>query len=165
MSYNEGLTATLEATSAACGEPIEAALIVIRNPDTGGGGLKRLFGAKSLAAHLRTLNYLVLTPTHLRLFTLGGRAGTKPKDEIAAWPRGSVSISVTDVTRSSYFASTGSHIDYPVHALHITGPGVDLHVDLMAADPVDAEVLGPEPAREIAEELNRLLDGSRSAPG
>ena len=159
MPYGDFITATHDQAVQACGEPIEAALLVLRSPDTGGGGgLKRLFGGgKTLAAQVSSRNYLALTPTHLRLFALGGRTGLVPKEEIAAWPRGTVSITTEDVIRDSYWASTGNTHQIPVHKLVITGGPEQLTVDVMAADPDDAEVLGDEPAREIAHELDQIL--------
>lgn len=113
-------------------EPIEAAVMVHRGPDTGGGGLKRVFGQKTVASKLRHTNYLVMTPTHLRVFPLGGRTGLVPKDEIAAWRREDVTVTSTIEERSSYFASTGSSYEYRVHRLHLTGPDLDLTVDVRA---------------------------------
>ena len=145
------------AAAAACRQPIEAAVMVVRGPETKGG-------RHSLGRDLRTLNLLALTPTHLRLFALGGRTGLKVKAEVAAWPRGQVAITATDAERSSFFASTGSSYDYPVHELHVAAPGVELTVDVMAGDPVDAEVLGPEPGLEIQAALARVIAGAAAPP-
>ena len=161
MGYGDGLTQVRDGASALCGQPIEAAVLVVKSPED--RGAKRLFGGKTLGSQLKTLNYLAVTPTHLRLFALGGRNGLKPKTELAAWPRGGVMIEVQDLVRTSFFASTGTNMEFPVHALRLTSPGVELFVDVMAGDPADAAVLGDGPAQEVIDELRRVLAGA-SAP-
>jgi hypothetical protein len=154
-----------------CPEPIGAALLVHR-PDTA-SGLRRLFGAKDLSSRLRTCNQLVLTPTSVRLYSLGGRTGTAPKEELAVWPLGSIRIDARIEERSSYFASTGSSIVQHVHRLRVTGPGVDLELDAMAyaglddlaLDMLDAESTETDPEvregmaglQEISEETATMV--------
>ena len=118
-----------------CPEPVETVLLV--HPS---GRRKKVFGRKQLASRLGINNYLVLTPTHLRLFTLGGRAGTKPKDEIGlkvkddrgAWPRSQVQVRMEMAERSSFMASTGSSLEWRVFCLQLSGPDLDVSVDVRA---------------------------------
>jgi hypothetical protein len=124
---------------------------------TEGRGVRRLFGGRTLASDLGRLNLLAATPAEVRLVALGGRTGMRPKDEVAAWPRGQVAVTATPAVRSSYYASTGSSYDYPVFELRITAPDAELVVDLLDADPHDAEVLGDGPRLEIEAELQRFL--------
>ena len=110
-----------------CAEPIEAVLLV--HPT---GRRKKVFGRKHLASRLHINNYLVITTGHVRLFGLGGRTGLKVRDELAGWPRSQVRAQVEMAERSSYFASTGSHLDYRTFCVHLTGPDLDLSVDVRA---------------------------------
>lgn len=93
---------------------------------------KKVFGRKELASRLHINNYLVLTPERVALFGLGGRTGMKLKDELGSWPRSSVRATAERAERSSYFASTGSSLEYRTFCLHLTGPGLDLSVDVRA---------------------------------
>lgn len=129
-----------------CPEPVECALLVHRGPETGGRGLSRLFGKKTVASSLRTNNLLVLTPSHVRLYALGGRSGLVPKDELGAWPRTELEITSRTEERHTDFLHTGSSMDQEVHCLHLTGPDLDLTVDVMAnagLDTGDADLLDP----------------------
>ncbi|MCU1356578.1 MAG: hypothetical protein JWM89_1996 [Acidimicrobiales bacterium] len=132
MQHTNSFSKILHAASDRCGEPITAAVLAVRGPATGGVGPNRMFGRSNLAKELKILNLIALTATHVRLFTLGGRTGLKPKDEIGAWPLGAVQIQITDADRSSYYASTMSTIDYQVHVVRLLADGVDLAVDVMA---------------------------------
>jgi len=129
-----------------CAEPIGAALVVHRAPDTG-SGLRRLFGSKALADRLRASNQLVLTPTHVRLFALGGRSGMEPKEQLGAWPVGQITVYAGIEERSTWFASTGSSVDQHVFRLRLMGPDLDLTVDAMAyagLDDLSLEMLDPQ---------------------
>jgi hypothetical protein len=139
LEYVQQACATL---GSRCPEVIESAVLVHRNPDTGGGGLKRLFGSKSVASRLNTNNLLVLTPTALRLYGLGSRTGTKVKDEIAVWPRQGVRIDATLEHRHTHYVSYGTSTEQRVHSLHLTGPELDLRVDVMADAGLDVSELG-----------------------
>ncbi len=162
MSYGAYTVKIREGVSALCGQETEAGLLVVRNDESSRSVANRIVGHGSLGAKLRTLNFLALTPTHLRLFTLGGRTGVKVKEELAAWPRGSVHVEVENVVRCAYYASTGSTYDYPVHVLRITGPDVGLSIDVMAGDQADTDVLGNEQALEIVAEVRQLASGSNT---
>jgi hypothetical protein len=116
-----------------CPEPIGAAVLV--HPLPGGRGrLRRLLGSgrADLGARLGTVNQLVLTPTSVRLYRLGGRTGRTVKEELACWPLGAVRVDSVVEERSSWFAGTGSTVVQQVHRLRITGPGLDLELDAMA---------------------------------
>src|SRR5690606_23241367 len=129
----------------ACPEPIEAAVLVHRGPETGGGGLRKVFGGRTAASRRAINNYLAPTPTHLRLITLGGRTGVKPKDEIGAWPRGSVRIDSRTEERHTHYVSYGTSTDQRVFRLRLTGADLDLTVDVMShggLDVADIEALG-----------------------
>ncbi len=115
-----------------CPEPVIAAVMCHRGP--GASGLKKLFGSKDPSSQLAINNWLVLTPTALRIISLGGRTGMKPRKEVAAWPRAAVLVAVEGAEVSSYFASTGSSLDYRVHRLHITAAdGTMLVTDVRSA--------------------------------
>ena len=90
-----------------CPEPVETVLLV--HPS---GRRKKVFGRKQLASRLGINNYLVLTPTHVRLYALGGRTGLKVKDELGAWPRSQVQVRMEMAERSSFMASTGSSLEW-----------------------------------------------------
>jgi hypothetical protein len=137
-----------------CAEPIGAALVVHRAPDTG-GGLRRLFGGgKDLPSRLRAANQLVLTPTHVRLFALGGRSGMDAKEELGAWPLGQITIYAGIEERSTWFASTGSSIDQHVFRLRLMGPALDLTVDAMAYAGLDDLSLEMLDAQAFADETD-----------
>lgn len=108
-----------------CAEPIEQVLLV--HPS---GRRKMVFGRKDLSSRLGINNYLVLTTTHVRLYSLGGRTGLKMKDELGAWPRTEVRASSDAAERSSFMASTGSSLNWRVICVHLEGPGLDLKVDV-----------------------------------
>lgn len=110
-----------------CPEPVETVLLV--HPSA---RRKKVFGRKHLASRLGINNYLVLTPTHVRLYALGGRTGLKVKDELGTWPRGQVQVRMEMAERSSFMASTGSSLEWRVFCLHLTGPDLDLSVDVRA---------------------------------
>jgi hypothetical protein len=151
-----------------CDDEIEAAVLVHRGPDTGGGGLKKVFGQKTVASRLKHNNYLVLTPTHLRMWALGGRTGLVPKDEIACWRRDEVTVSSRLEDRSSYFASTGSSYEYRVYRLQITGPATDLTVDVRAdaglelgdLDFLDDDVRAAEMDGDVREAMQGLHEAA-----
>jgi hypothetical protein len=69
------------------------------------------------------------------------------KDEAMTWDRRTVRVEVADAARSSWFASTGSHYDFDVHGLRITGPEGILVVDVMQEN----HLMDPEA------EIRRLL--------
>lgn len=140
MTATDRFVATLRSASKRSGDEVLAGVFAVRGPETGGVGPNRMFGRRSLAKQLRVLNLIALTPTHLRLFGLGGRSGLDAKEEIGAWPLGSVSLDVTDAQRSSFYASTLITIDYPVHVVRIRADAVDLRVDVMA-DPDSTEII------------------------
>lgn len=152
-----------------CPEPIGAALVVHRGPATGGGGLKRLLGSRDLASRLGASNQLVLTPTHVRLYRLGGRSGTVAKEELGAWPLGQIAVHASIEERSSWFASTGSSILQYVHRLRLVGPGLDLVVDAMAyaglddlaLDMLDADALAEETDPDVREGMAGLQEMSQ----
>lgn len=141
MIGNEYAEMATRRLGARCPEVVEAALLVHRGPATGGGGLGRLFGRKTVASRLRTSNLLVLTPTSVRLYSLGGRTGMDPKDELAGWPRGSIAITSSVEDLHTYFASSGTSLDQKVHRLRLTGADLDLQVDVMANAGLDDDDL------------------------
>ena len=108
-----------------CPEPVETVLLV--HPS---GRRKKVFGRKQLASRLGINNYLVLTPTHVRLYALGGRTGLKVKDELGAWPRSQVQVRMEMAERSSFMASTGSSLEWRVFCLQLSGPDLDVSVDV-----------------------------------
>ncbi|MBP7630519.1 MAG: hypothetical protein KA758_08725 [Acidimicrobiales bacterium] len=110
-----------------CPEPVETVLLV--HPS---GRRKKVFGRKQLASRLGINNYLVLTPTHVRLYALGGRTGLKVKDELGAWPRSQVQVRMEMAERSSFMASTGSSLEWRVFCLQLSGPDLDVSVDVRA---------------------------------
>lgn len=131
MNQPDAVRVATTALAGRCPEPILAAVLVHRSAD-GPGRLKRALRG-SAGPKLRTNNYLILTPTQVRLFALGGRTGMKPKEDLGAWPLGTVRVSSTGYAdRNAYFASTGSSYDYRVHRLHLEAPGLDLLLDVMA---------------------------------
>ena len=139
-----------------CPEPVETVLLV--HPS---GRRKKVFGRKQLASRLGINNYLVLTPTHVRLYALGGRTGLKVKDELGAWPRSQVQVRMEMAERSSFFASTGQTLEWRVYCLHLTGPDLDLSVDVGAEGGL---FLGDEDfmAQEDAEpEVQATIDSFR----
>jgi hypothetical protein len=148
-----------------CPEPIGAALLVHR-AEGAPGALRRLFGAKDLSARLGTMNRLVLTPTAVRLYRLGGRSGQQVKEELAAWPLGSIRVDATVEERSSYLASTGSSVTQHVHRLHLVGPDVDLTLDAMAfaglddlaLEMLDADALAAETDPDVREGMAGLQE-------
>lgn len=109
-------------------EPVESVLLVHPNPDR----KKKWFGGKTLASKLHTNNYVAITATGVHLFALGGRDGMTVKDHLGSWPRDAVRLSVSEAERSSWMVSTGSSLDYRVHCLHLTGPELDVELDLRA---------------------------------
>lgn len=145
MPYTDTFLPTLSALAPRWGEPVLAALLV--HP------------AERRRRGLARTNVLALTPHHVRLVALGGRTGLRPKDDLGCWPRDQVAITVAEAERSSWFASTGSSYDFPVRVLHVTAPGTELDLDVVAPHADDVEVLGDEPVRELDEELARLLTG------
>jgi hypothetical protein len=154
MTIAETLQQVSHTLAGHCPEPIGAALVVHRGPETGGGGLKRLFGAKELASRLRAANQLVLTPTHIRLFALGGRSGRQAKEQLGAWPLGQIRIDARIEELSTFFASTGSSIDQHVFRLHLLGPELDLIVDAMAYAGLDDLALEMLDAQALADETD-----------
>lgn len=137
-------------------EPVESVLLVLPSARR-----KKVFGRKQLASRLHATNYLVLTPTHLRLFGLGGRTGLKVKETLGAWPRSQVRVSMEMAERSSFFASTGQTLEWRVYCLHLTGPDLDLSVDVGAEGGL---FLGDEDfmAQENAEpEVQETIDSFR----
>jgi hypothetical protein len=154
MTVQDVLLQASHTLAGVCPEPIGAALIVHRGPETGGGGLKRLVGAKDLASRLRVNNQLVLTPTAVRLYALGGRTGMQPKAELGAWPLGQIAISARIEERSSYFASTGSSVHQHVFRLQMRGPDLDLTLDAMAYAGLDDLALEMLDAQALADETD-----------
>lgn len=154
MTVEETLLQASFALGPWCGEPIGAALVVHRRDGSGGGGLKRLFGAKDLGSRLRTNNWLVLTPTHVRLFALGSRSGLDVKEELGAWPLGQIRIDAGIEERSTWFASTGSSVDQHVFRLRLLGLGLDLVVDAMAYAGLDDLSLEMLDAQAYADETD-----------
>ncbi|MCU1371227.1 MAG: hypothetical protein JWO77_2421 [Ilumatobacteraceae bacterium] len=140
MSVTERFAQTLRSASDRSGDQVVAGVLAVRGPETGGVGPNRMFGRRSLAKRLKVLNLIARTPTHLRLFALGGRSGLDARDEIGAWPLGAVRLEICDADRSSFYASTFSSIEYQVHVVRILADGVDLSVDVMA-DPEGDEII------------------------
>ena len=91
-----------------------------------------MYKRQQLASRLGINNYLVLTPTHVRLYALGGRTGLKVKDELGAWPRSQVQVRMEMAERSSFMASTGSSLEWRVFCLQLSGPDLDVSVDVRA---------------------------------
>lgn len=112
-------------------QPIEAALLVHRTPETGGQGLAKVFRRSAPETQLGHNNLLWLTPTHLHLTKLGGRSGVKPREDVVVWDRRTVSVTVEHAHRSSWMASTGSHYEYDTHRLHLVGPELSIELDAM----------------------------------
>lgn len=139
MSTTERFAETLRSASDRSGDHVLTGVFAVRGPQTGGVGPNRRFGRRSLAKRLKVLNLIALTPTHLRLFALGGRSGLDAREEIGAWPLGAVHLEIADAERSSFYASTFSSIEYPVHVVRIRADGIDVSVDVMA-DPESTEI-------------------------
>lgn len=160
--------------AAVCNEPIVAAVIAHKDPER--SGVKKLFGKGKGGAgpKLRHNNWLVLTPTSLRLFALGGRTGMKVKEDLGAFPRASIDISCTEIDRESYWASTGQTMEYRCYNLHVTGHDaagqpVDVSMDVRAypgalfgddAELLEAGELADESDPEIAEGTQFLRDAA-----
>lgn len=168
MTIDDTLRQVSGSLAGRCLEPIGAALVVHPSPGTRGGGLRRLLGSRALRDRLRASNQLVLTPTHVRLFALGGRSGTEPREELAAWPLGRIRVDARIEERSSWFASTGSSIDQHVFRLRLVGPDVDLTVDAMAfaglddlaLDLLDPSALAHETDPDVREGMAGLQEMS-----
>lgn len=139
MTSTDRFAETLRSASGRSRDQVLTGVFAVRGPETGGVGPNRMFGRRSLAKQLKVLNLIALTPTHLRLFALGGRSGLDAKDEIGAWPLADVHLEITDADRSSFYASTFSSIEYQVHVVRLQAEGVDLSVDVMA-DPESSEI-------------------------
>lgn len=114
------------------GEPVQVAVFAHKGPKKAGNGVRRVFGAKDPAARMRVNNLLVLTPGHVRLVALGGRSGLKPKEEIGAWPLGSVRIDSTLEDQHTFFVGSGMSMDQQVFRLHLHGDGQELVMHVMA---------------------------------
>lgn len=140
-----------------CPEPVEAVLLV--HPP---GHRKKVFRRKLLSSRLHILNYLVLTPTHVRLFGLGGRTGMQVKEQLGAWPRGEVQVRMETTERSSFFASTGQTLEWRVFCLHLSGPDLELAVDVRADGGLfigDEDFLDqPDPGPEVQEAIDGLRE-------
>lgn len=138
-----------------CPEPVEVALLAHEGPNK----RKKLFGPKTIASRMKINNYLVLTPTSVRLYALGGRTAMAVKDELGAWPRNAVTVTMQEAERSSYFADTGS-LDYKVFCIHLVGPDLDLFVDVRS----DAGMFGDEDFLNqtgVDAEVQEAIDGIR----
>jgi hypothetical protein len=93
-------------------EPIVRALLVGSagsNEGTLGGALKSLFGRSRRKAGLHSRNALVLTPTSIRVFACDAH-GWPPqaRDEVGAWPVGSMRVSAEAAEKWSAFNASHS---------------------------------------------------------
>jgi hypothetical protein len=93
-------------------EPIVRALLVSftgSSEGTLGGALKSLFGRSRRKAGLHSRNALVLTTTSVRVFACDAHGWPpRARDEVGAWPVGSVRVSAEAAEKWSAFSATDS---------------------------------------------------------
>jgi hypothetical protein len=138
-------------------EPIVRALLVGSagsSEGTLGGALKSLFGRSRRRAGLHSRNALVLTPTSIRVFACDAHGWPpRARDEIGAWPVGSVRVSAEAAEKWSAFNAS--------HSGSQTNRFYDITLTPEAAEPVVVQCPRTDSARTT---IQALEDATGSKP-
>ena len=125
------MEAATKAVEGRVSEPIVRALLVGSagsSEGTLGGALKSLFGRSRRKAGLHSRNVLVLTTTSIRVFACDAHGWPpRARDEVGAWPVGSVRVSAEAAEKWSAFNASHSGSDEPLlqHHAHPDGRRAD----------------------------------------